>query len=264
MNSLLSSSLQVLAIPIFQDNYVWLIHNHHFAIVIDPGEANAVIDILKKHHLQLSAIFLTHHHDDHIGGVNQLCQIYTVPVYGIKDARIPYTTHFLTDQEQCYISKLSLEFTVFHTPGHTLNHIVFYCPSQNWLFCGDTLFGAGCGRLFEGTPAQMQHSLSRLCTLPDETQIFCAHEYTLRNLEFALLMEPKNPDILIRLQKETQKIHHHQPTLPSTLLIEKQTNPFLRCSSQALIQTLIQTRRIKEDATSEKIFQAVRAWKDNF
>jgi hydroxyacylglutathione hydrolase len=185
-------------------------------------------------------------------------------VYGIKDARIPYTTHFLTDQEQCYISKLSLEFTVFHTPGHTLNHIVFYCPSQNWLFCGDTLFGAGCGRLFEGTPAQMQHSLSRLCTLPDETQIFCAHEYTLRNLEFALLMEPKNPDILIRLQKETQKIHHHQPTLPSTLLIEKQTNPFLRCSSQALIQTLIQTRRIKEDATSEKIFQAVRAWKDNF
>jgi len=187
-------ALSVLTIPAFKDNYLWLIHDGVHAAVVDPGEAKPVLAALKEHGLRLTAILLTHHHADHIGGVPELLQHYQVPVYGPRNESIATVTLPVGEGKQIDVPGLALRVSVLDVPGHTMGHIAYVRrnPGAAWLFCGDTLFGAGCGRLFEGTPRQMMQSLEKFAALPDETLVYCAHEYTLSNLRFARVVEPDN------------------------------------------------------------------------
>lgn len=219
----------LLPIPAFSDNYIWLFAQDGKAWVVDPGEAAPVLQILRENNLQLAGILLTHHHADHTGGVTELLQHYPVQVYGpCNSPASNLISHPL--QGGSHISLGEIKFTVIATPGHTLDHIAFYSTEEKILFCGDTLFSAGCGRVFEGTNEQMHQSLLKLAELPDDTKVCCAHEYTLSNLRFAIAAEPSNPDIdAYRNQCEVMR-EKNQPTLPSTVGLEKRINPFLRCS----------------------------------
>src|ERR1700732_4808111 len=179
MPALSNDALHVLAIPAFKDNYLWLIHNGAYAVAVDPGDAAPILAALERHHLTLAAILLTHHHADHIGGVPQLLQHTKVPVYGPRNDAIAAVTIPLDEGDRVDLAELPLQLSVLDVPGHTLGHIAYVAQQQGWLFCGDTLFAGGCGRLFEGTPMQMVNSLAKLTALPDTTQVYCAHEYTL-------------------------------------------------------------------------------------
>ncbi len=228
----MNTSIFVDPIPAFRDNYIWAIHNQRHAIVIDPGDARAVRAFLAQHNLTLCAILTTHHHHDHTGGNAELAEAFGIPVYGPAKEAIPALSHPLSDGDTVHIPELALQCRVLDIPGHTAGHIALY--GHGWLFCGDTLFGCGCGRLFEGTAAQMFASLEKLAALPADTLVFCAHEYTLDNIAFALSLEPDNPALLSRAQHDRERVAAHQPTLPSTLALEKATNPFLRCREPAL------------------------------
>lgn len=247
-----NTSLSVLTIPAFDDNYIWLIHNNLYAAVIDPGDAIPVLNTLKNHNLTLSAILLTHHHIDHVGGVSDILQYFNVPVYGPADASIISITQPLKENDLIYIVTLRLELKVISVPGHTLRDIAYFVPSEGWLFSGDTLFSGGCGRLFEGTPEQMTYSLAKLAMLPDDTKVFCAHEYTLSNLRFAREIEPNNIALTIRFSITKYKLKQRQPTIPSTLSIEKKTNPFLRYTCPAIIACLKKTGRIPYNFSIEE------------
>jgi len=231
--------LKVLAVPAFQDNYVWLVHDGVHAAVVDPGDAAPVLDALKAHRLSLSAILLTHHHADHVGGVPALLRGHDVPVFGPAREDIPQITQPLTEGNTIAVPDLGLKLAVLDVPGHTRGHIAFFSPDNAWLFCGDTLFAGGCGRLFEGTPEQMVASLTKLASLPDTTQIYCAHEYTLANLRFAREVEPGNGELTTRIKLEQAKRDQGLPTLPSTLGTEKATNPFLRFREPRIADRLI-------------------------
>lgn len=198
--------LEILPICAFSDNYIWILFSpaSHFAIVVDPGEAEPVLKFLKKQNLCLKAILVTHHHADHTAGIPELLKHSNVPVYDSKA------------EEEIYIPELDCRFTVLSVPGHTLDHVAFVWNAA--LFCGDTLFTASCGRLFEGTPEQLLSSLKLLSALPDDTKVYCGHEYTQGNVSFAKLVEPENTEL------------DSQNRVPSTIGLEKQTNPFLRCS----------------------------------
>uniref|UniRef100_UPI0025877AA6 hydroxyacylglutathione hydrolase n=1 Tax=uncultured Massilia sp. TaxID=169973 RepID=UPI0025877AA6 len=180
-------TLSVLTVPAFNDNYLWVIHDGVNAAVVDPGDAGPVRDALRAHGLTLSCILLTHHHADHIGGVAALLSEWAVPVYGPRNDGIRFVTHALDEGARVRVDGLDLELEVLEVPGHTLGHIAYVrvTPGEHWLFCGDTLFAGGCGRLFEGTPQQMADSLGKLAALPDDTLVYCAHEYTVSNLTFA-------------------------------------------------------------------------------
>lgn len=252
--------LQVTPIPAFADNYLWAVHNRQQAIIVDPGSAQPVMDFLEKHHLELAAILVTHWHADHIGGIEALLAHTQVPVYGPKSAHIPQVSHTLIDGDN--ITLLDTRFTVIVVPGHTLDHIAFHAPEQTALFCGDTLFGAGCGRLFEGTPEMMYHSLQKLARLPANTHIYCAHEYTVSNLRFALEVEPDNRTILDRLLSCEQLRKNGQCTLPSTLEEELLTNPFLRVTEDAVITQALNQGASTTDPVD--IFSCLREWKNEF
>jgi hydroxyacylglutathione hydrolase len=226
-------NLKIQALPAFEDNYIWLIVHPDYpeALVVDPGDARPVLEALQAQGLTLSGILITHKHNDHTGGVEELLNHFNVPVYGSKTENLPFITDYVAESKDIHIDKWPT-FCVIEVPGHTLGHVAYLIESN--LFCGDTLFGAGCGRLFEGTPAQMYDSLNKIKSLPDNTQIYCAHEYTLHNLGFAQFVEPDNKKVGLRIHETKKLIAAGKASVPSTLQLEKQTNPFLRCDQASL------------------------------
>jgi hydroxyacylglutathione hydrolase len=253
-------------VPAFKDNYLWIIHDGVHAAAVDPGDGQPILDALRAHGLSLTAILLTHHHADHIGGVPQLLAEYSVPVYGPRNDNIAAVTHPLGESDRVQVPGLALELSVLDVPGHTLGHIAYVreTPGAHWLFCGDTLFGAGCGRLFEGTPAQMAASLAKLAALPGDTLVYCAHEYTLSNLRFAEAVEPGNRALQMRLEADSKARGTNLPTIPSNIAIENATNPFLRATEPAIIDSLVAAGRLQRGATPVAAFAALREWKNVF
>lgn len=254
--------IQISALPAFTDNYIWLLQDHrsHRCAVVDPGDAAPVQAWLAAHpDWVLSDILITHHHHDHVGGVERLKAATSATVYGPASENIPGRDVALKDNDT--VSVLGWEFDVYAVPGHTLGHIAYY--HHGLLFCGDTLFAAGCGRLFEGTPEQMHHSLSRLAALPEDTLVYCTHEYTLSNLKFAAAVEPTNLDIAARLKDVSEKREKGVMTLPSTLALEKLTNPFLR-TTETLVTQKVDERAGAQNRAPSDVFAALRAWKDTF
>ncbi|CAN1601785.1 hydroxyacylglutathione hydrolase [Pseudomonas mediterranea] len=254
--------IQISALPAFTDNYIWLLQDHasRRCAVVDPGDAAPVQAWLEAHPgWVLSDILITHHHHDHVGGVQTLKNATNATVHGPASENIPARDVALKDNDQ--VKVLGLDFDVYAVPGHTLGHIAYY--HHGLLFCGDTLFAAGCGRLFEGTPEQMHHSLGRLAALPDDTLVYCTHEYTLSNLKFAAAVEPGNPDIAARLEKVGRQRSEGIMTLPSTLALEKLTNPFLR-TTETSVKQKADERNGQRNGTPSEVFAALRAWKDKF
>lgn len=258
--------LRVVPIPALRDNYIWVIHNGQHAVVVDPGEAAPVIDYLHHNALSLDAILITHHHADHVGGIDHLlAQTKKVPVYGPTNKNITQLTVHLKDNTSFEIGALQAKFAVFTTPGHTHDHIAYYLSHQNqeWVFCGDTLLATGCGRLFEGTPAQMLVSLKKLAALPHTAHICCAHEYTVDNIRFALAVEPENQALKAWLAKAQALRLNGQATLPTTLAHELSTNPFLRCTQPSVIASAKQYAK-RALLNETEILATLRDWKNNF
>jgi hydroxyacylglutathione hydrolase len=255
--------LEIKPVAAFRDNYIWLLINpvNQRAAIVDPGDTEPVLAALRDSGLQACAILLTHHHQDHVGGVSGLLEQFTVPVYGPATENIPTVSTPLRDGDRIHIAELAAEFRILSIPGHTRGHIAYF--GHGALFCGDTLFMAGCGRLFEGTARQMLASLDQICKLPDETLVYCGHEYTLANLRFAGTVEPQNADIQERNQASAARRDQGQPTVPATLALEKLTNPFLRVRVPA-VQAAAMKHAGKTLIDPVSIFAEVRAWKDNF
>ena len=249
--------LEITPIPAFHDNYIWLLHYHRFAVVIDPGDAKPVIEALKREQLQLRAILITHHHSDHIGGVEELVAYAKCPVYAPSYEQYPFHHEAVSEGQVVSIAALDLTFSVMWLPGHTLGHVAYL--KNGALFCGDTLFSAGCGRLFEGTPAQMLVSLNRLKQLPIQTKVYCTHEYTARNLDFALSLEPNNQALQARKTSVTALRNANLPSLPSSIAIELETNPFLRCQAAEIIQNAS-----TENTDELTIFTAIRERRNHY
>jgi hydroxyacylglutathione hydrolase len=250
-------------IPAFDDNYLWLLHDGRDAWVVDPGDAAPVEAYLKDHGLALRGILLTHHHADHTGGVAELRQAQEVPVYGPAFESLPEPVIRLGEGDG--VDVLGCRFEVIEVPGHTAGHIAYF--SQDFegtplLFCGDTLFSGGCGRLFEGTPAQMLASLDRLQSLPGDTRVCCAHEYTLSNLRFAQAVEPANEALAAYVAHCQQRRDQGLPTLPSTVSLERRINPFLR-SREGTVVTAVQAQD-PQAHTETEVFAALREWKNRF
>ena len=256
----------VLHVCAFEDNYIWLIHSRspqhprHVAIV-DPGDADPVLILLEQQQLIPAAILCTHHHPDHVGGVSDILHHYPVPVYGPAGENIATLTQPVEDGETVHLADMDLHLEVLATPGHTRGHIVYYGHGQ--LFCGDTLFSAGCGRLFEGTASQMHASLQRLAALPADTEVYCAHEYTLANLRFALTVEPENADTLAYRSRVLTLRATKTPTLPSTVGWEQRVNPFLRVHTPT-VHAAVAAQAQQGLKTDLEVFTALRRWKDRF
>ena len=245
----------------FHDNYVWTLRRGSSAAVVDPGDAKPVLAYLNAEKLQLCAILNTHHHADHVGGNAELLAHYKVPVYGPYDERIPTVTRRVAEGDRFTLDGFGIEFQVFEIPGHTRSHIAFY--GGGMLYCGDTLFACGCGRLFEGTPSQMHASLSKLAKLPDATHVYCGHEYTLANIKFAKAAEASNTELAKWEQAASALRAKGEPTLPSTLAQERLANPFLRCDQPAVIAAASQHAG-KPLADAVSVLGALRDWKNNF
>ncbi|MGE7994144.1 hydroxyacylglutathione hydrolase [Pseudomonas sp. NPDC089554] len=258
--------IQIVALPAFSDNYIWLLQDtaKHRCAVVDPGDAGPVLKWLDQHRgWVLEDILITHHHNDHVGGVLALKQASGARVCGPAGENIPCRDLALDDGDT--VTVLGLQYQVFAVPGHTLGHIAYYTAQSDTplLFSGDTLFAAGCGRLFEGTPEQMHASLQRLAALPEQTQVYCAHEYTLSNLRFAKAVEPQNPHVLQRFDDVTQARQEDRITLPSSIGLERLTNPFLRTAEIFVKQKADEWKGHSND-TQAAVFAALRSWKDRF
>jgi hydroxyacylglutathione hydrolase len=255
--------MYLIPIPAFADNYLWLLHDGKRALVVDPGDAEPVLRALEQSALQLESILVTHHHADHTGGVDALREATGATVYGPATERIP--APFKPLHEGDTVPTLGLDFQVLDVPGHTAGHIAFYTPAMDGkplLFSGDTLFSGGCGRLFEGTPAQMLASLDKLATLPGATRVCCTHEYTLANLRFALAVEPDNTDLAAYQQHCLRLREQGQPTLPSSIAQEMLINPFLRTRQANIVAAAHRFDASTHDDTS--VFAALRQWKNQF
>ncbi|MGP1628612.1 MAG: hydroxyacylglutathione hydrolase [Giesbergeria sp.] len=257
--------MKLLAIPAFSDNYLWLLHDTRQAIVVDPGQAEPVLECLREHRLALQTILVTHHHGDHVGGVAALREATGAHVVGPATERIPEPVNGV--QQGDTVEVLGLRFSVLDVPGHTAGHIAYYaeCPGDApLLFCGDTLFSGGCGRLFEGTPAQMLASLDALASLPGDTRVCCAHEYTLANLRFARAVEPDNAALRDYTTKCEQLRARGLPTLPSTIAVESDINPFLRSRERAVIASVAAHAPHTDIRDEAAVFAALREWKNQF
>jgi hydroxyacylglutathione hydrolase len=255
------AAFHVVPLRAFADNYIWTIRDERCAVVVDPGDAQPVIDYLDREKLTLAAILNTHHHADHVGGNAALLARTMVPVFGPRDERIPEVSMRLADGQHFRLPHFNIEMETLEIPGHTRSHIAFF--GGGMLFCGDTLFAAGCGRLFEGTPRQMHDSLTRLTRLPDSTQVYCGHEYTLSNLKFARAAEPNNAQ-LPALEARMQALRDDDlPTLPSTIAQEKATNPFVRVTEPGIIHSA-SSRAGKTLSDPVSVLGEIRDWKNNF
>jgi len=256
--------LSVEPIPAFNDNYIWLLSQSSTgeAFVVDPGDAAPVEEALRARELALKGILVTHHHFDHVGGLKALCAAHDPVVYGPHNPAIDGITRRLAAGDR--VEVLGHDFEVLAVPGHTLDHIAFFHPGATpLLFCGDTLFAGGCGRLFEGTAPMMLASLESIAALPPETLVYCAHEYTLSNLAFARAVEPANTDLEARIAQAEAARARQEPTVPSRLALELATNPFLRCKEHDLLESLRAQGKLPAGDTAD-VFAGVRAWKDNF
>lgn len=251
--------LRMEAIPALESNYIWMVHDTQHALLVDPGCAAAALAALDDHQLGLVGILITHHHHDHIAGLSDILASHPVPVWGPDDERIPHLTHTVSEGDSVEIPALGLTFDVLDTPGHTRSHVVYY--NDSIIFAGDTLFSMGCGRLFEGTPAQMLVSLDKVAKLSPQAQLCCGHEYTEANGRFALLVDPHNEALRQRIEMVTELRANGEPTLPVPLATELKTNPFLRTRDPNIIMA---TRTHDPDTsnTATDVFATLRAWKD--
>lgn len=260
-------SLRIRPIPAFADNYIWLLQSAAGVAVVDPGDAAPLLQILHEEGLRLDTILVTHHHTDHTGGIAALMQSFPqVRVIGPHSDRIPLLQERVGEGD--LVQTIGLRFEVMEIPGHTLDHIAYHLPlsqenSTPALFCGDTLFAGGCGRIFEGTPSMMLNSLYKLQKLSPHTLLYCAHEYTQANLRFAMLVEPNNADLAARAKNVDALRATGEPTLPSNLDVELRTNPFLRCHIQTIAQRVAQHSGAST-ADPLSTFAHLRAWKDHF
>jgi hydroxyacylglutathione hydrolase len=256
----------VLHVCAFEDNYIWLIRSRSAlhpqqVIIVDPGDAEPVLTILGQQQLIPAAILCTHHHPDHVGGVAELLQHFPLPVFGPARENIATVTRPVKDGDIVHIQDMDISLQVLTIPGHTLGHVAYY--GHSLLFCGDTLFSAGCGRLFEGTAAEMHASLRRLAALPPETAVYCGHEYTLANLRFALTVEPGNTHSQAYRKRVLALRTTRTPSLPSTLGLERRINPFLRVD-EATVRAAVEEHAQQELASTLDVFTALRRWKDRF
>lgn len=267
--------MRIHGIHAFQDNYIWALQPsttpaqhantgkavRQPCVVVDPGAAAPVLAYLAEHHLTLSAILITHHHHDHTGGIAELLRHFPCPVYGPANSRTKEISQPLHDLDQFTVPGIELPMMVYTCPGHTLDHIAFY--SAPYLFCGDTIFAGGCGRMFEGTPEQFYASLQRLAELPADTQVFCAHEYTASNLTFAAAVEPNNLAIQQRQAVVAQLRANKQPTVPSEMASEHATNPFLRAHLPS-VKASAESHCGQPLNSATEVFATLREWKNQF
>lgn len=256
------SKITVNPIKAFNDNYIWCIQNNHNCVVVDPGDPNVVIEHCNKNNLTLTGIIITHHHWDHTDGLAKLTQQFPhIPVFGPTDSNIDHLTDFVSDNDRIVLQEINLSMQVIAVPGHTLDHIAYI--SDCGLFCGDTLFSAGCGRLFEGTAKQMHGSLSKLAELPASTLVYCTHEYTLANLQFASEIEPNNDKLNLYVEWAKKQRASDKPTLPTTIGQQKEINPFLRTAIEA-VQIKAEMHAGTALKEPEQVFAALRSWKDHY
>lgn len=268
LQSQTTSNIQVSMIKAFSDNYIWAISSNNKPLIalVDPGDANVCIDYIEQNQKQLSTILITHHHPDHVGGIKKLLNYcrdkqWPLTVYGPENEKIPHCDVKLNENSVVQLDDLALELTIIDLPGHTSGHIAYL--AQDNLFCGDTLFSGGCGRLFEGTPSQMLASLNKLQSLPDNTKVYCAHEYTQANLTFALTVEPSNSELVNYYNQVVEKRADNIATIPTSIMQEKLINPFLRCDQKSIMASASEySAKINDDILST--FTTIRTWKDNF
>ncbi|OIQ86568.1 hydroxyacylglutathione hydrolase [mine drainage metagenome] len=247
--------LEVIPVPAFRDNYIWLLQAKGHAVVVDPGDDAPVVAQLQARDLVLDAILITHHHDDHTGGVKALLEAYPAAVYAPAGETYTFPHHAVHEGDSVDLTGIGVRLQVMETPGHTLDHVVYY--GANSLFCGDTLFGCGCGRLFEGSCSQLYHSLQRLARLPAETRVYCAHEYTQHNIRFARTLDPGNAALAQR-EVETDRCRARgNASLPSSIGLERATNPFLRCETAAI-------QKATQKSDPEFAFCAIRTLRNSF
>lgn len=254
---------QVSQLPVFNDNYIYIIHNKKNALVVDPANSEPVLNFVEKHHLNILAILNTHHHHDHVGGNLDIVHRFECPIYcsPYDFNRIPGATNAISEGEQLVFE--DLRFSVIDLPGHTLGHIGYRECSKKWLFSGDTLFSMGCGRLFEGTPEQMFNSLKKISTLPADTLIFCSHEYTLDNIRFTLSLDPQNEVINNKLKAVLKMRQHNLPTVPTTIGEESKSNLFLRCCNEDIVD-LLDLELNEQIVRPVDVFAHIRKLKDNW
>jgi hydroxyacylglutathione hydrolase len=253
--------VQIHGVPAFEDNYLWVIEDGRHAVAVDPGDAAPVAEFLDRRGLTLTAILATHHHRDHVGGLAALAARGPVEVFGPASERIAGVTRPLLGGERIRLPGLAIDFDVIAVPGHTAGHIAY--AGDGFVFCGDTLFAGGCGRLFEGTPAQMAGSLAKLAALPGGTRVYCAHEYTLSNLRFAQAVEPGNARLAERFLDASETRARGEPTVPSTIALEIETNPFLRAHVPEVAASAAHHAG-RALTTPLEVFTVVREWKNTF
>jgi hydroxyacylglutathione hydrolase len=252
---------EIYCLPAFEDNYIWCLRRGDDLAVVDPGDATPVLKHLAATGRRLSAILITHHHADHTGGIERLIDHHRVPVFAPDREAIAGTSQPVADGQRIQVPGLDIEFEVIDVAGHTRGHVAYY--RRGTLFCGDTLFGCGCGRLFEGTAAQLHAALAKIAALPSDTLIYCAHEYTASGIRFAGAVEPDNPAVAVRARQVANRRARHEPTVPFTLADELATNPFLRCRL-ATIAAAASSRLGHQAADELEVFTALRKWRDSF
>lgn len=254
-------SLNVIPVPALRDNYIWCVHDTETngCVIVDPGEAEPALEVIDNYHLKPQGILITHYHGDHSGGIKPIVKRYNIEVYGAKNSQVRHCTKQIDDGESIHFDQLNLSLSVFSIPCHTKDHIAFY--GQGMVFTGDTLFTGGCGKFFEGTAEDMYNALTKLAMLPLETNIYCGHEYTEKNLRFALEVEPDNQALHQRYQRVHEQRQQGQPTVPATLETELKTNPFMRTGHQT-VQRAVHGYVNRQLDDNIDVLAALRQWKD--